>query len=250
MKKHFIALLAVALLLAALLVPTVAPVIVGAALCGAILWIVADMTRGFRRARLATAINTLPASIGTSVNSRRYKATAAMATKHVFVKQGATDELVAAMAAVSDKPLGVIDDEAPAANDPINVQLLSATNRTIRCIAGAAIAALNVDMYVTAAGKVVIKPTAAGTYWKVGRNLTLADADGDPIELEPCEPRKLIVIAALGNANGEIAAITSSATTTQAEFEALRDKCEELADDVRAIAAALDGSADVALATT
>jgi hypothetical protein len=103
---------------------------------------------------------------------------------------------------------------------------------------------------MTAAGKVVIKPTAAGTYWRVARNKTLADGDGDTVECELLPPRKLIVIAALGNTNGEIAALTSSATTTQAEFEALRDKCEELADDVRAIAAALNGSADVALATT
>ena len=35
--------------------------------------------------------------------------------------------------------------------------------------------------------------------------------------------------------NGEIAALTSSATTTQAEFEALRDKCEALADSHRAL---------------
>lgn len=45
--------------------------------------------------------------------------------------------------------------------------------------------------------------------------------------------------AAMGNANGEIAALTFSATPTQAEAEALRDKCEELADDVRVVHAAL-----------
>lgn len=39
----------------------------------------------------------------------------------------------------------------------------------------------------------------------------------------------------MGNTNGEIAALTFSASPTQAECEALRDKCEELADDVRAI---------------
>ena len=35
--------------------------------------------------------------------------------------------------------------------------------------------------------------------------------------------------------NGEIAALTSSATTTQGEFNALRDKCESLADSHRAL---------------
>ena len=34
-------------------------------------------------------------------------------------------------------------------------------------------------------------------------------------------------------------ALTFSSTPTQAEAEALRDKCEELADDVRAISGAL-----------
>lgn len=39
----------------------------------------------------------------------------------------------------------------------------------------------------------------------------------------------------LGNTDGEIAGLTFSATPTQAEAEALRDKCEELADDLRAL---------------
>lgn len=37
----------------------------------------------------------------------------------------------------------------------------------------------------------------------------------------------------LGNANNEIGGLTFSGSYTQAEVEALRDKCEELADDVR-----------------
>ncbi len=43
----------------------------------------------------------------------------------------------------------------------------------------------------------------------------------------------------LGNEDGEIGALTFSATPTQAECEALRDKCEELADDVRNIHSSL-----------
>jgi hypothetical protein len=38
----------------------------------------------------------------------------------------------------------------------------------------------------------------------------------------------------LGNADGEIGGLTISETPTQAEVQALRDACEELADDVRA----------------
>lgn len=51
-------------------------------------------------------------------------------------------------------------------------------------------------------------------------------------------------LGALGNANGEIAGLTFSATPTQAECEALRDKCEEAADDMRAIATKLNALLD------
>jgi len=43
----------------------------------------------------------------------------------------------------------------------------------------------------------------------------------------------------LGNIDSEISGLTFSASPTQAECEALRDKCEEVADDVRAMAALL-----------
>ena len=39
----------------------------------------------------------------------------------------------------------------------------------------------------------------------------------------------------LGNVDGEIAGLTISDPPTQPEVQALRDKCEELADDVRAL---------------
>jgi hypothetical protein len=41
----------------------------------------------------------------------------------------------------------------------------------------------------------------------------------------------------LGNVDGEIGGLTISDPPTQAEVQALRDKCEELADDVRALSA-------------
>jgi len=41
--------------------------------------------------------------------------------------------------------------------------------------------------------------------------------------------------SATGNTDGEFADLSFSATPTQAECNALRDKCEELADDVRSI---------------
>ena len=43
----------------------------------------------------------------------------------------------------------------------------------------------------------------------------------------------------LGNTDNEIGGLTLSESYSQAEVQALRDKCEELADDVRALKAAL-----------
>jgi hypothetical protein len=41
----------------------------------------------------------------------------------------------------------------------------------------------------------------------------------------------------LGNTDGEIGGLTISDPPSQAEVQGLRDKCEELADDVRALSA-------------
>lgn len=43
--------------------------------------------------------------------------------------------------------------------------------------------------------------------------------------------------AALANTDGAIGGLTISDPPTQLEVQALRDKCEELADDVRALSA-------------
>ncbi len=65
-----------------------------------------------------------------------------------------------------------------------------------------------------------------GTAWSTGVALAeLAHADQAAVTL--------------GNTNGEIGGLTISAAYSQAEVQALRDKCEELADDVRALSVLL-----------
>lgn len=226
-------------------------IILGLALLAiCLLPLAARHARGLRRAALVVAINTLPGNVGTSCKSRRYLASGALATRYVFVKAGADDRHVAAIAATSDKPIGVITDEAAAAEDPIDVEM-AITDRTLPLVAGAAIATINADLYMTAAGKVVIKPTAAGTYWRVARNKTLAEADGDPVECELLPPRKLIVLAALTNVAGDIADTNSTAVNpTKADFDSLLVAAGKLQADFLLLAAALNGDADVAYATT
>lgn len=203
-----------------------------------------------RASRLVTAVNTLPANVGSSKHTRRYLATAAIAVpapcpasnaRYALVKKGADDEHAAIVAAASDEPIGAATDEAAAAEDPVNVELFGINARTLPLVAKAAIG-LGADVYSDGTGKVTVKPTAAGTYWRVGKAMTAAGADGDPIEIMPIRPRKLIVIAALQSTDGTAAGA--------ADLAALKAEAELIGDDLRRIAAALNGDADVALATT
>lgn len=216
----------------------------------ALVYAVACIRRDASRSDLVSACNTLAPSFGTHVNAITLLATAAVGTRYFLGKRGADVSHVAVVAAAADEPLCVLTDEADAAEDPIDCELLAITNRTVPMVAGAVIG-LDLAVYSSGDGKVIVKPTAAGTYWKVGIARQAATADGDVIEVEPCKPRKLVVIAALGNANGAIAAINSTAVNpTKADFDLLLAACEKLADDVRAIATGLSADADITLATS
>ncbi len=91
-------------------------------------------------------------------------------------------------------------------------------------------------------GKVRALPGTAGIYFSPG--IAEEDfADGQFVKVRPL-PRMVTVSAVwnVTNANGAIAALTSSATTTQAEFEALRDKCEIINDDLIALKTVLNAA--------
>lgn len=240
MKKYYLLSFLLGLLIVGLIV---APVLaVNLVLAAAVLWLVADAARGFRRSRLTHAVNTLPANWGTNSNGKNYLSSAAIATRFLIGKFGADFRHIAVVSATSDEPIGIISDEAAAAEEEMFVELLGLTNRTVPVVAGEAIG-LGVDLYATAAGKVGIKPTAAGTYWKVGKALQPAEALNDVIEMQPQKPRKLIVIAALTSTNGTAAGASASLANLAAE-------AEKIGDDVRLVATSLDLDADVALATT
>ena len=61
------------------------------------------------------------------------------------------------------------------------------------------------DVYSGTDGRVQDLPAVAGTYWKVGRSVTASTADLE-IEVEPCTPRKVVIIA-----NGSTLAQTQAA---------------------------------------
>jgi hypothetical protein len=72
--------------------------------------------------------------------------------------------------------------------------------------------------------------TGTGTKIGTAAGQKLALWNAAPI-VQPAHADQAAVV--LGNANAEIGGLTISAAYDQAEVEALRDRCEELADDVR-----------------
>jgi predicted RecA/RadA family phage recombinase len=132
------------------------------------------------------------------------KADAALTVKHYLVKTGTDADHVAVIAAASDEPLGVCIDEATAAEDGVSVKLLGACKGTVLMVANETITA-GEDVYSGTDGRVQDLPAVAGTYWKVGRSVTASTADLE-IEVEPCTPRKVVIIA-----NGSTLAQTQAA---------------------------------------
>ena len=128
---------------------------------------------------------------GTHNNAITRLADAAISTRNLLVKIG-SDAAHVALAGTSDIPLGVVTDEAAAAEDAVNVELFGAGERTLLGVASAAITAG--DLVVAAAnGKLRTLPTGTGTYYIIGRALGAASADGDTIEFVPSFPVQRVV---------------------------------------------------------
>lgn len=118
------------------------------------------------------------------------KPTAAITTRFLIGKRGASASLVA-VAAAGNVPLCIIEDTATADDvtlgTPLSCALLGATQGTVRMVAGGVIAA-DVDVYSIGSGKVEDLAGAASGDYRVGRSVTAAAADGDVIVVVPCLP--------------------------------------------------------------
>lgn len=115
-------------------------------------------------------------------------ADAALTTRFLAVKVGTDAAHIAVPTAVTDVCIGVTSDEAAAAEDPVNVQLLGARCRTVKVTAGAVIAA-GALVAPMVGGKV---QTAVATQYPIGRALKAAAADGDVIEIDPVVPTQVL----------------------------------------------------------
>ena len=205
--------------------------------------VVPFLARAYRRAGLTGAVNIAE---GTHLNSDTRFAEEAIATKYLLVKKG-TAELGILINGVNDRPCGVCTD-SPASGDEGDVTFFGARNETLLVVPAANIA-VNTEVYTAAGGKVSAEPTVAGTYYRVG--VTKRDLIQDtPGEIDPCEPEPLVVIAALGSVNGAIGTLNSTAVNpTKVDFDALLVQAELLADDLRAVVAALATGKKVKIAS-
>jgi hypothetical protein len=128
---------------------------------------------------------------GTHEDGKTYLADAAQTSRNLLVKQG-TDATHVAVCGASDDPIGIAEDEAAAAEDPMAVQPLGAMKRTGRMVGSEAIA-VNARVFTAASGKVQDLPAVNGTYYLVGRALTACGGDGEEFEVDPCFPVATVV---------------------------------------------------------
>lgn len=174
-----------------------------------------------------------PGTHGDSRIPRKSEST--ISDRHLLVKQGVAADGVA-LCGAHDLPVGICTD-TPDSGDYAAIRLLASCPATCLGIAAGAISERQ-PLYTAANGQIQTEPETAGTYYLVGYSIGSATGQGEQFEFEPCAPRRVTILAALSNVNGAIAALTFSPTPTPEEFNALRDACETLGDDLRSLTGA------------
>jgi hypothetical protein len=147
-------------------------------------WI-ASRPRGAQFTPLANAITS-----GTHMGDLPITLEAAVARRHLLLKQGAADN-GALICTAADKPLGFAEDEG-AIGDKIAMHRLGMGGRTALGVASGAIAA-NARLTPAAGGKVrTLTGIAAGTYWVCAEAIEAA-ADDEEIEVIGCVPFQVVI---------------------------------------------------------
>lgn len=172
--------------------------------------------------------NTYNEAVETSGPGVPYKTDDAITVRHLLFTEG-SDAAHIQIAGADERPLGTVDNEDVDAEERVTL-LAFQPGKTHKAVASEAITS-GEDIYTAAGGKVQDEPAIAGTYWKVGRAKSASGADNDVIEFYPCDPVKLIVVAAFTSTNGTAAGA--------ADLAALKTEAEKIGDDVRALGAAL-----------
>ena len=153
------------------------------------------------------AANTWDNAVKTNLESVRRTNDAAITTRHLLYKEGATPGTTCAVNGAADKPLGVIDNTETSTAVVQTLRLLG-RGSTLAMVASEEIA-VGADIYTAANGKVQDEPAVAGTYYKVGRALTGSTADGQLIEVETHPPIRTQVVANAADLTALKAALTA-----------------------------------------
>jgi hypothetical protein len=157
-----------------------------------------------------------------------------------LVEQGTADNSVKLLTASIGNVIGVFYNKLQAGELDVNIRMLG-RNGTFKVKMGG-VAAQGDKLIGASGGKAVKLPTTPGKYRVIGRKLTYGNsANNDVVECSD-QPEWVVVptVVALGNVNGVIGALNSTAVNpTKSDFDALLAATETLADDARAIHAAL-----------
>lgn len=121
---------------------------------------------------------------------KTYYTDAALSERYLLATNG-SDDRHAAICGASDIPIGLFTDEADAAEEPVNVDLLGCAQETKLGVAAGAIS--EGDFIVPAAsGGVRTLPVASGTYYIIGQALEDA-ADTENVHFIPSFPVQRVV---------------------------------------------------------
>ncbi|MDR2677768.1 MAG: DUF2190 family protein [Puniceicoccales bacterium] len=125
---------------------------------------------------------------GTHEGNITFLAAAPIETAHVLVAlQGNAVHPTAA----GELPIGVVTDEADAAEDPVNVQLLGGGATAL--IGAADPISAGTFVVGTANGKIIPLPSAPGTYRVVGIALSSATMAGEVVEVLTGLPYNIVI---------------------------------------------------------
>jgi hypothetical protein len=127
-------------------------------------------------------------SEGTHEGNVTFLAAAPIETAHVLV---ALQGNAVHPAAVGELPIGVVTDEAEAAEDPVNVQLLGGGATAL--ISAADPISSGTFVVGTTNGKIIPLPSASGTYRVVGIALTTATVAGEMVEVLTGLPFNIVI---------------------------------------------------------
>lgn len=119
---------------------------------------------------------------GTHEGNVTKKATAAIASRYLIAKFGADIDHID-ICTQATVPIGIITDEASAAEGLVNVEFLIGPQT--KKVQAAAALVIGIPVYVLAAGQVGTPAGSSGIAYQVGWTITAAAAQGDIVEIIP-----------------------------------------------------------------